>query len=153
MDQLVRLDYMMNALSLWPEASIGKLIRGPHEKAVPLELFGIPSSPSTARGRVVIVTIGEGEEESIRSAMAEPVDGFILVADRVDPSMTSLLIRCAGVVTEIGGVTSHAAIVCREIGAACVTSVRDATKLLKYGDEIEVDGPSGKVKMINAGKR
>lgn len=147
MDKLIHLDYMMNALSIG-RFDISNQLRVDRSSELTLELSGIPSSPYKNQAKVVKIEVGVNEEESIKAAMAESKDGFILVADRVDPSMTALLIRCGGVVTEIGGIASHAAIICREIGIACVTSVKHVTKLFNYGDEISVDGVIGTVKLI-----
>lgn len=56
--------------------------------------------------------------------------------------------RSAAVVTEIGGITTHAAIVSRELGKPCVMGTGNATSVLKDGDKVEVDADKGIVKKI-----
>ena len=71
--------------------------------------------------------------------------GDILVCPYTDPAWTPLLRIAAGVVTEIGGVLSHAAIVARELGIPAVLGVPDATTTLHDGSTITVDGAAGTV--------
>ena len=56
--------------------------------------------------------------------------------------------RTAAFVTDAGGITSHAAIVSRELGKPCVIGTKIATKVLKDGDEVEVDAEKGVVRKI-----
>jgi pyruvate,water dikinase len=58
------------------------------------------------------------------------------------------MMRAAAFVTDIGGITSHAAIVSREMGKPCVIGTKMATKVLKDGDLIEVDATKGVVRKI-----
>jgi pyruvate,water dikinase len=53
--------------------------------------------------------------------------------------------KVAGIVTDKGGQTSHAAIVSRELGVACVVGTKTATKTIKEGDIITIDGSTGRV--------
>ena len=54
--------------------------------------------------------------------------------------------KAAAIVTDIGGITTHAAIISRELGIPCIIGTKIATKLLKDGDYIEVDAENGIVK-------
>jgi len=74
--------------------------------------------------------------------------GEILVAPQTDPMWTPLFSMAEGVVTEVGGISAHAAIVAREYGIAAVVNVKNATSILADGDKIEVDGRSGHVKIL-----
>ena len=74
--------------------------------------------------------------------------GEILVAPTTDPMWSTLFPIAKAVVTEMGGILSHAAIVAREYGTPCVVNVKGVTDALKDGDLIEVDGKSGTVKII-----
>jgi pyruvate,water dikinase len=71
--------------------------------------------------------------------------GDVLVCRTTEPTWTPLLGVVAAVVTEIGGVLSHAAIVARELGIPAVLGVAEATRQLPSGCPIEVDGSSGLV--------
>jgi pyruvate,water dikinase len=69
----------------------------------------------------------------------------ILVTTITDPTMISAMIKAAAIVTDIGGITSHPAILSREMGIPCVVNTKEATKLIKTGDHIIVDGSKGEV--------
>jgi glycosyltransferase involved in cell wall biosynthesis/phosphohistidine swiveling domain-containing protein len=71
--------------------------------------------------------------------------GGILVAPYTSPSWTPLFLIAGAVVTEFGGVSSHGAIVAREYGIPCVTSVKNATKVIRTGEILTVDGGEGVV--------
>lgn len=73
--------------------------------------------------------------------------GTVLVAQDFTPSMTSRIKKenVAAIVTEVGGVTSHSAILARAMGIPAVLSVPDATRAIRDGDELVVDGFKGKV--------
>jgi pyruvate,water dikinase len=72
-------------------------------------------------------------------------DGDVLVMEFADPGWTPLFPRAAAVVMEVGGTLSHAAVVARELGIPAVFGVKDATKLLKDGDRVTVDGNEGRI--------
>jgi len=76
--------------------------------------------------------------------------GGVLVAPSTDPSWLPVLGQVAAVVTDHGGVTSHAAIVCRELGLLAVVGCGDATGRLVHGEMVEVrcEGPTGSVRVI-----
>lgn len=73
------------------------------------------------------------------------LEGEILVAAYTDPGWTPLFSRIAAVVTETGGLLSHAAVIAREVGIPAVLAVADATSVLKTGDTVVVDGAAGTV--------
>lgn len=103
-------------------------------------LRGDPVSPGVARGRVRVVL------DPARDGRLEA--GEILVAPHTDPGWTPLFLRAAGVVTEVGGALSHGAVVAREFGLPAVVNVVDATRTLKTGEVIELDGDSGEVRRL-----
>ena len=74
--------------------------------------------------------------------------GEILVANNTTPEFTPIMKKAAAIITEQGGITSHAAIVSRELGIPCVIGTRIATKVLKDGDRVEVDANCGLVKIF-----
>jgi len=73
--------------------------------------------------------------------------GEVLVAPATDPQWSVLFLVARAVVTEMGGILSHASIVAREYGIPCVVNVRGITDAVKDGDLIEVDGEKGVVKI------
>lgn len=73
-------------------------------------------------------------------------DGEVLVAQITEVGYVPAMKRAAAVVTEEGGLLSHAAIVARELGKPCVVGVASATSLLKAGEQAEVDGTAGVVR-------
>ncbi len=71
--------------------------------------------------------------------------GDILVVSALDPAWTVALLLAGGIVAEVGGVLSHAAIVARELGVPAVVNVAGVTRAVRDGDMIEVDGGRGEV--------
>ncbi|MEB3981531.1 phosphoenolpyruvate synthase [Mycobacterium sp. 663a-19] len=98
---------------------------------------GLPAAPGSASGRVrVLRTPDEGNRL---------VDGEILVAPMTNPDWLPAIRRAAALVTETGGMTCHAAIVARELRVPCVVGARDATRILRDGQTVTVDGERGSV--------
>lgn len=65
------------------------------------------------------------------------------------PKLMSALIRCGAIVTDEGGLTSHAAIVARELKKPCIVGTKIATDVLRDGDLVEVDADKGVVRKLN----
>jgi pyruvate,water dikinase len=100
-------------------------------------LTGLPASPGRAAGPVRVL---HSPREGNRL-----VSGDVLVAPMTNPDWVSTIRRAAGVVTDAGGMTCHAAIVSRELGVPCVVGARTATTSLTEGQVVTVDGSAGKV--------
>ena len=75
--------------------------------------------------------------------------GEILVTRFTDPGWTPVLGLVCGVVTEVGGLLSHAAVIGREYGIPAVLNVAGATQILKTGQQVEIDGTAGTVKVVS----
>ena len=75
-------------------------------------------------------------------------DGEILVAPMTSPEYVFVMKKASAVVTDVGGLTSHAAIVSRELGIPCIVGTKNATTVFKDGDSVEVDTECGVVKKI-----
>ena len=100
-------------------------------------LSGLAASPGIATGRVKIVhDITE---------LKKVERGDILVARMTDPDMVPAMEKAIAIVTDEGGNTSHASIISRELGIACIVGTEKATQVLKDGDLITVDGTNGNV--------
>lgn len=101
---------------------------------------GIGCCPGIVRGPVRVIA-------DPRSAVLRT--GEILVAERTDPGWIILFPSAAGLVVERGSLLSHSAIVAREMGIPAVVSVSGATRWLKDGDWVELDGSSGVVRRLD----
>lgn len=104
------------------------------------KITGTVASRGQARGRVVIV-------EGIKD-LSKVKQGSILVAVATHPDYTIAMRKAAAIVTDEGGITSHAAIVAREFGIPCIVGTQNATKLLKDGDRVIVDAHAGIVEKL-----
>lgn len=76
------------------------------------------------------------------------LEGDILVAKVTEPSMVVMMNKAAAFVTDLGGITSHAALIAREIGVPCVVGTKEATAVLKDGMRVRVDGGTGEVTVL-----
>jgi pyruvate,water dikinase len=102
-----------------------------------LILSGTAASGGQAQGKVKIVT-------SIKDGPSFE-EGSVLVTRITDPSMVMMMAKAAAIVCDIGGLTSHPSIVSREMGIPCVVNTKNATTVLKDGQEVIVDGTAGKI--------
>ncbi|MET3697292.1 pyruvate kinase [Bacillus oleivorans] len=90
----------------------------------------------TAFGKAVVA-------KNSQEALAKVTEGSILVTFNTDKDMVPAMEKCAAVVAEEGGLTSHAAVVCLNIGIPVIVGVENATSLLRDGQDITVDGTRG----------
>ena len=104
------------------------------------EIKGVSASRGKASGTVKVVR-GVSDLTKIKK-------GDILVAVTTHPDYVVAMHKAAAIVTDEGGMTSHAAIVSRELGIPCIVGTRNATKALKDGDIIEIDASKGIVRKI-----
>lgn len=102
------------------------------------ELHGIAGSPGVVTGTVRVV---HGPEEFDKLKRGE-----ILVAPFTNPVWTPLFAIAGGIITQVGGILSHGAIVAREYGIPAVMAVQNATALLSDGEQVTVDGSRGLVR-------
>lgn len=104
-------------------------------------------------GQPVSAGVVEGRARVMLSLNDPPVQpGEILVAPYTDPGWTPLFVAAAGVVTEVGGLMTHGSLVAREYGLPAVVGVEDATRLLRSGQLIRVDGDRGWVERVPDGE-
>jgi phosphohistidine swiveling domain-containing protein len=102
-------------------------------------LSGVGASPGVVEGPVRVVTDPDCDD-------VQP--GEILVAPVTDPAWAAIMFISAGLVVDIGGQLSHAAVVARELGIPCVMGIPDATKRLRTGDVCRIDGHAGTVEIL-----
>ena len=132
----------MAHIKYWPRIidSRGKIHRAKRETREG-ELLGEGIAPGVVQGKAKV----------LESPYDKPLEqGEILVCRASEPSWTPIFINAAGVVMEIGGPLQHGGIIAREYGLPCVSSIDQATKLIKDGDLLEVDGSNGIVKIVEA---
>ena len=75
-------------------------------------------------------------------------EGDVLVTHMTEPSMVIMMNKAGAIVTDVGGITCHAAIVSRELAIPCVAATKTGTKDLKNGMKVRVDGDKGEVILI-----
>ncbi|HJJ48042.1 MAG TPA: phosphoenolpyruvate synthase [Methanocorpusculum sp.] len=100
-------------------------------------LQGYGASPGIATGKVIIV--------NDPTDTAKVQEGDIMVASMTNPDMVPAMKKVAGIITDEGGMTCHAAIVSRELGTPSVVGTKQATSLLKDGQIVTIDGEKGLV--------
>ncbi|WP_410812151.1 rifamycin-inactivating phosphotransferase [Micromonospora sp. 067-2] len=145
-DQLIlrRKDAFRSYQTLAPPrvlTSDGEAIAGAYRRNdVPTgALVGLPVSGGTVEGRArVILTMAEADLEV----------GDILVTAYTDPSWSPLFVAIAGLVTEVGGLMTHGAVVAREYGLPAVVGVEHATRLIRDGQRIRVHGSDGYIEIL-----
>ncbi len=104
-------------------------------------LSGFAASPGVAEGPARVIMGADG--------ISELRDGEVLVAPLTAPSWAPVFGKIAATVTDVGGIMSHAAIVCREYGLPAVTGTAFGTKTIKTGQRVRVDGNAGTVTVID----
>ncbi|MEW9672760.1 phosphoenolpyruvate synthase [Ammoniphilus sp. 3BR4] len=121
--------------------SDGEIIAGEYKREnLPAEaIVGLPVSSGVIEGRArVILNMEDADLE----------DGDILVTSFTDPSWTPLFVSIKGLVTEVGGLMTHGAVIAREYGLPAIVGVENATKLIKDGQRIRVHGTEGYIEIL-----
>jgi rifampicin phosphotransferase len=103
------------------------------------DLAGLGVSAGTVRGRVKVL-------HSVTDVPA--LSGEVVVLPAIEPSLTPLFPLVSGVIAEMGGLLSHGAILAREYGLPAVVNLTDATRRLKDGDHVELNGLTGRVRVL-----
>ncbi|MDL9994119.1 phosphoenolpyruvate synthase [Bacillus stercoris] len=120
--------------------SDGEIITGEYKREnLPAgAIAGLPVSSGVIEGRArVILNMEDADLE----------DGDILVTSFTDPSWTPLFVSIKGLVTEVGGLMTHGAVIAREYGLPAVVGVENATQLIKDGQQIRVHGTEGYIEI------
>ncbi|NSL67798.1 phosphoenolpyruvate synthase [Bacillus toyonensis] len=121
--------------------SDGEIIIGKYKREnLPTEaIVGLPVSSGVIEGRARVIL-------NMEDASLE--DGDILVTAFTDPGWTPLFVSIKGLVTEVGGLMTHGAVIAREYGLPAVVGVENATKLIKDGQRIRVHGTEGYIEIV-----
>ena len=123
--------------------SDGEIIVGKYKREhIPADaIVGLPVSSGVIEGRArVILNMEDADLE----------EGDILVTAFTDPSWTPLFVSIKGLITEVGGLMTHGAVIAREYGLPAVVGVENATKRIKDGQRVRVHGTEGMSKYCNA---
>lgn len=121
--------------------SDGEILSGTysHEDLPAGAIAGLAVSSGFIEGRArVILNMEDAELE----------DEDILVTTFTDPSWTPLFVSIKGLVTEVGGLMTHGAVIAREYGLPAVVGVENATKLIQDGQRIRVNGTDGYIEIL-----
>lgn len=123
--------------------SDGEIVTGAYKRAdMPATaIVGLPVSSGTSEGRARVI---------LRMEEADLAEGDILVTTFTDPSWTPLFVSIKGLVTEVGGLMTHGAVIAREYGLPAVVGAQNATKLIHDGDRIRVNGTDGYVEILRS---
>jgi len=105
------------------------------------ELKGNIAMKGRVHAKALVYQWGENMQEKLATADGD----FILVAGQTRPQLMPLIVKSKGIVTDEGGITSHAAIVSRELKIPCVIGTKHATQIIKTGDMIILDADNGLV--------
>jgi pyruvate,water dikinase len=121
--------------------SDGEIITGKYQREAlpPSAIVGLAVSAGIIEGRARVIL-------NMENAALE--DGDILVTTFTDPSWTPLFVSIEGLVTEVGGLMTHGAVIAREYGLPAVVGVENATKRIKDGQRIRVNGTNGYVEIL-----
>ena len=121
--------------------SDGEIVAGEYKREnLPADaIVGLPVSSGVIEGRARVIL-------TLEDAVLE--DGDILVTSFTDPSWTPLFVSIKGLVTEVGGLMTHGAVIAREYGLPALVGVENATKLIKDGQRIRVYGTEGYVEIL-----
>lgn len=137
----------------WDENNKLKIISGGEgyrkirelDKQIPKnEVIGTPAFKGIVKGRVKIIPLSMNPEKYL----PKMEKGDILVSDTTGPELMVAIQKAAGIVTDEGGMMSHAAIVAREFEIPCVVGTTYATEVFKDGDLIEVNANNGVVRKL-----
>lgn len=100
-------------------------------------LKGVSASKGIVEGEIFVVKDNKD--------IFEFKSGCILVTTMTNPAYVPIMSNSVGVITDIGGITCHAAIISRELGIPCVVGTKNATKVLKNKDRIILNADEGKI--------
>lgn len=121
--------------------SDGEIVAGEYRREnLPAEaIVGLSVSSGVIEGRARVI---------LKMEATDLEAGDILITAFTDPSWTPLFVSIKGLVTEVGGLMTHGAVIAREYGLPAVVGIENATKLIKDGQHIRVDGTEGYVEIL-----
>lgn len=112
------------------------------------EIRGTVANHGKISGRVHILSCNDPDKAN--RVRAQMLDGDVLVSEMIQFNVMDLVQRAGGLVTDEGGMLSHAAILAREMGIPCIVGTQRATQMLRDGDRVTIDTKAGWVKRVDA---
>jgi phosphoenolpyruvate synthase/pyruvate phosphate dikinase len=112
------------------------------------EIKGRTANKGVAKGKAKVIIADYGNFDGLKKIMEAMDKGDILIAETTSPELMPACSKALAIVTNQGGMMSHAAIVSREMDIPCIVGTGNATDIIKDGDLIEVDGNNGVVRII-----
>ncbi|MNC10109.1 Chondramide synthase cmdD [compost metagenome] len=121
--------------------SEGEMINGSYKRAnLPEDaIIGLPVSSGVIEGRARVI---------FNMEYADLEEGDILITPFTDPSWTPLFVSIKGLVTEVGGLMTHGAVIAREYGLPAIVGVEQATRRIKDGQMIRINGTEGIIEIL-----
>lgn len=132
-----------------------KIFYGQHARRLAKPLFSLHQQKHGNVIHGIVVSRGRGKIQGTVHVLASPRqantmrNGDILVAAMTSPDYIHAMRKAAAVVTDTGGLMSHAAVVSRELGIPCIVGTKIATKVLHDGDMVEVDAEHGTIRKVH----
>jgi len=133
----------------------GKIITGVDFKKILKKITKIKTGQGIIKGQIVMKGFARGKVRlilhnklNIKKDVAKFKKGEILVTEMTRPDTVLACKKASAIVTDEGGITSHAAIISRELKIPCIVATKIATQILKNGDLIEIDANEGVVKIL-----
>jgi len=112
-------------------------------KGIITEIKGLSANKGKVTAKVAVILNVKNDAHKLK-------DGEILVTPMTRPEFISLMQKASAFITDEGGITCHAAIISREMNKPCIVGTKNATKILKDGDLVEVDADKGIIKIIKS---
>lgn len=137
---ITRAEELFKVNFIFDKNTYAKLLVSEIDKSV-TELKGSTAFKGIVRARAKIVNTMDD--------MSKFIEGDVLVSIQSSPSLMPVIIKCSAIVTDEGGIMCHASVVSRELKKPCIIGTKNATKIIKDGDMVEVDANNGIVKIIN----
>ncbi|NIG55627.1 phosphoenolpyruvate synthase [Chitinophaga sp. Cy-1792] len=121
--------------------SDGEIITGTYKREnLPANaIVGMPVSAGIVEGRARVI---------LQLEDANPEEGDILITTFTDPSWTPVFVGIKGLITEVGGLMTHGAVIAREYGLPAIVGAENATKLIKDGQRIRLNGTEGYIELL-----
>jgi pyruvate,water dikinase len=136
-------------MSIFEDEAAKEIIQEFKEVAEASEIiYGQGASKGRISGIVKIIPVDYSDLSQINAEIEKMKKGEILVAETTAPELLVACNKARAIITDMGGLMSHAAIVSREFNIPCVVATKNASKILKDGDKVEVDGDSGIVRVL-----
>lgn len=117
------------------------------------DIKGRIAYPGIVKGRAKVIKVNIKNYDKMNKIVDEMKQGEILVAETTEPSIILACKKASAIVTNQGGMMSHAAIVARELKIPCIVGTNNATEMINDGDFVEVDADKGIVKIIEGVKK